>query len=488
MRRRRSPYSQITTLRRSREELVTLGLVTVALGLLLNLIASALYQIVCPQPEPSSTQWLVLVVALLLTLVLVLVIAWRFYHRTESQHVPIEIWLSYHWPASARPGVAQRRSYQVTIYARQAFAHRYPKNAPQTKAFATAWSEALAQNVPFQRFIAPVNAQLIQYLLLCVLHRYGDDSLGPEAACGWWRVDLPARQLTMDDLPIPLRDNPFLRADQRPEAWRLWWPQQVEIRSETDDEGGWSWQLVHDRFGRVEIQAYPQLLVAGRESQPMRVFLQRLKLQRGSQLYVVGTRLEAAARFRWTFLPASEPFHDWATNLLSYLEEALDWGHFLANRPARLITDLDWKMGWVPEGTSLFDKLQEIEGRLERWLALSCFRRHERLGDLQHLLLGQVGKHFDLDIADVPDQPLAVVVGVSGKAKAGRGLRWRRAFRFHDDVTNRGGKLELPLEAGDQDAPLTVDAHLLAGGQGFIGQSSALDYLDEPFLASVGLP
>ena len=369
MRRRKSPYSQIETLHRSRGELVTLVLVTVGLGVLLNLIASALYQIVCPQPEPSNARWPVLVVfvvAVLLAAALAALAIRLLYHRTESQRAFIDIWLPYHWPASGRPGIALRRSYQVTSHARRAFAHRYPQKAPQTEELAAAWNKALAQDIPFQHFIAPINAQLIQYLLLCVLHRYGDDSLGPEAAYGWWKVDLPARRLAMDDLPPPLRDNPFLRADQKPEEWQLWWPQQVKLKVTTDTTGGWSWRLVHDRFGQVEIQAYPQLLVAGKESQPMRVFLQRLKLHRGSQLYVVGTRLEAVARSRWAFLSASEPFHDWATGLISYLEEALDWGRFLATRPDRLITDLDWKMGWVPEGTSLFDKLQEIEGRLER--------------------------------------------------------------------------------------------------------------------------
>ncbi len=365
MRRRRSPYSQIETIRRSRGELMALVLVTVALGMLLNLMASVLYQVLCPQPELSNVRWPVVVAAVLLALALVVVAVRFLYYRAESQRAFIDIWLPYHWPASARPGMAQRRSYQVTIHAQRAFARRYPKNAPQTRAFATAWRKALAQDTPFQHFIAPVNAQLIQYLLLCVLHRYGDDSLSPEAVYGWWKVDLPARQLTMDDLPPPLRDNPFLRADQRPEEWRLWWPQQVEIRSETDDKGGWSWRLVHDRFGQVEVQAYPQLLVAGKDSQPMRVFLQRLKLHRDSRLYVVGTRLEAVARFRWAFLSASEPFHDWASGLLSYLEEALDWGRFLATRPNRLITDLDWKMGWVPVETSVWEKLEEIEARLE---------------------------------------------------------------------------------------------------------------------------
>lgn len=365
MRRRESPYSQIETIHRSRGELVTLVLITVALGTLLNLLASGLYDALWPGAEAPGQQRLAVTAGVLITLAVTLSVV-LLYSRTESQRAPIEMWLPYHWPESGRPGVAQRRSYQVTVHARRAFARRYPRNSPQTQAFAAAWREAGTQGIPFQHFIAPTNAELAQYLLLCVLHRYGDDSLGPEAAYGWWKVNLPASQLSMDDLPPPLRDNPFLRADQKASQWRLWWPAalRLELRPENDNSFP-TWRLVHRRYGYLEVKAHPQLVVAGRASQPVRVFLQRLKLSKRSQLYVVGTRLEAMARFQWAFLPGSEPFHDWATGLLSYLEEALDWGYFLATRPARLITDLDWKMGWVPHGTSVWEKLEEIEARLE---------------------------------------------------------------------------------------------------------------------------
>lgn len=365
MRRRESPYSQIETIRRSRGDLAALVLVTVVLGMLLNVLASGLYEALRPtvgapgRPLPAFAAGLLITLALTISVVLL-------YRRTESQRALVEIWLPYHWPAAGRPGVAQRRSYQLTVHARRAFARRYPKNASQTQAFAADWKEAVAQDIPFQQFIAPVNAQLVQHLLLSVLHRYGDDSLGPEAAYGWWKVDLPAVQLSMDDLPPSVGENPFLRADQNAEQWRLWWP--AAVRWESQAQAGNTfpvWRFVHRWYGYLEIRAYPQLAMAGQASQPMHVFLQRLKLHRGSQLHVVGTRLEAVARFQWAFLPGSELFHDWATGLLSYLEEALDWGYFLATRPARLITDVDWKMGWVPHGSSVWEKLEEIEARLE---------------------------------------------------------------------------------------------------------------------------
>jgi hypothetical protein len=380
MRRRESPYSQIETIRRSRGELVVLVLGTVAMGILLNLLASGLHDALRPSGEAPGQQWLVLTVEGLITLALIVSMV-LFYGRMESQRALVEVWLPYHWPESGHPKVAQRRSYQITVHARRAFARRYSKSSPQTQAFATGWREAIAQGIPFPQFIAPVNAQLIQHLLLCVLHRYGEDSLSPDAAYGWWAVNLPAEQLTMNDLPEPVRDNPFLRADQKPEEWRLWWPRDVRLELHSDGNSPFpTWRFVHGCYGYLEVKARPQLVVAGRESQPVRVFLQRLKLSKRSQLYVVGTRLEAVARFQWAFLPGSEPFHDWATGLLSYLEEALDWLYFLATRPDRLITDLDWKMGWVPKGTSVWEKLEEIEGRLED-LEMESVLGDSKLGD-----------------------------------------------------------------------------------------------------------
>jgi hypothetical protein len=75
--------------------------------------------------------------------------------------------------------------------------------------------------------------------------------------------------------------------------------------------------------------------------------------------------MEAVARLTWTLLPGSEPFHRWAAGLLARLEEALDFAYYIATRPDRVIRDLEWKIGWVPEGTSIVEMLQGLEGRLD---------------------------------------------------------------------------------------------------------------------------
>ncbi len=362
--RRRSPYSRLEALRRSRQGLLGLVLLTAGLGVVLSLLSDLL-----SQDLSIWFPWSGWCYALVLVLVLILagLVVPLFYARSESRRVRIEVQIPYHLPAEGRPGIVERRSYGVTVHARRAFMRRYRRGSPELDRWLAGWRQAEAEGIPFQRFIAEDQAALVQCLLLYVLHRYGNDSLGHEAAYGWWKVDLPARLLAMDDLPPGLRDNPFLRADQQAERWRLWWPEEVQLELAPDPELLFPrWRLRHRRYGRVEIRCYPHLTVAGRGSQVWRVLTRRLRLDRRSQLFIIGSRLEAQAHFRWTFWPGGEGFHNWATGLLTYLEEALDWGYYLETRTDRLVAALDERVGWVPSGTSVFDKLQEIEGRLER--------------------------------------------------------------------------------------------------------------------------
>jgi len=383
MRRRESPYSRLEEIRRSRGELLALVLITVTMGTLLSVLASGLYDYLLIHLPGQQQLWAFgLGVAVTLTLVGVLV--WLFYARGESQRVAIEFQIPYHIPASGQATIAQRRSYQVTVHARRAFSRRYQEDSEGQKELVAAWQRALAQEIPFQKFVAEANAALVQCLALYVLHRYGEESLGPEAAYSWWGVEMPASKLKMDDLPTPLRDNPFLRADQRAEEWTLLLPQDVQLELLPEEGPFPRWRLSHRRYGHVELRWHPHLSVSGETSQAYRILTQRLRLSRRSQLYVVGTRLEAVARFRWTFWPASDPFHDWATGLLARLEEALDWEYFLATRADRLVADLDWKVGWVPTGTSLVEMLQVIEGRLEeleKWAAEEEIDRRLTIAD-----------------------------------------------------------------------------------------------------------
>jgi len=371
MRRRDTPYSRLAEIRASRGELLALVLVTLALGLALNLASNALYEILAIRGMSRSG---VLLITLFATLGMTLIAVWLFHSQTESRTVQLEVWLPYHLPGGERVTIAHQPAYQVTAFARQAWARRYPENAPLTQDWLARWRQARAEGVPFQTFALAEHVALCQCLLLYALRRAGDDMLGPEAEFGWWAVDLPAQSWSIDALSPPVRDNPFLRADQLPDQWRLLLPRDVTLTLATGPDNplrqaqgkAWPrWTLRHPRYGQLDLRWRPQVAVAGRGGQVWRILTQHLRLGQRSELYVLNARLEARAHFRWTLLPRSDPFHQWATSLLARLEEALDWGYFIETRPNRILADLDWKIGWWERDDSLADTLARIERRLE---------------------------------------------------------------------------------------------------------------------------
>ncbi len=373
MRRRRSPYSLIEEVRRSRGEVLALVLVTVVLGLLLGLFTDGLVGML--QEVLTPTGWRAVVIgAGVLVALLTLAAAWLFHGRAESQRACIDLWLPYHFPTSDQAAIASSSAYRPPRHARRVFARRYRPNSPELEAFLEAQDDAQARGQPFQRFIAEGHRELTQCLALYVLHYYADKSLSAESLYGWWGADLASQRLSMDDLPAPLRDNPFLRADQRADEWRLLLPENVTFEADKAH-----WVLRHRHYGRVIIRWHPKLAVAGRHSQPYRALTTYMQLGEDSRLYVIGTRIEAIVHLRWTLLPASEPFHRWATGLLARLEEALDFRYYIDTRPDRIVRELEWKIGWVPKGSSIVEMLQTIEGRLDDLEMGSAVARMEQL-------------------------------------------------------------------------------------------------------------
>jgi hypothetical protein len=359
MRRRQSPYSCIEEMRRSRSEVLTLIVITVVLGLLLGLLTEGLADGLRASLTPQGWR-LITWLAGLLSLLLTLVVAWLLHGYTESRRVRIDLWLPYHFPGRGRATVARNGGYRPPRHARRAFMRRYRAGSEACDAYLEAYAQAQGEGQPFQAFITDDHRQLTQCLALYVLHYYGDKSLGPESRRDWSAVAMEPREVAMDELPPPLRDNPFLRADQRPDEWRLLLPEPVAFHATSR-----TWRLRHRRHGEVIVRWLPRLTTAGRNRRPYKALTADMELGKGSELYVIGARIEAVARLRWILLPASEPFHRWATGLLARLEENLDFQYYITTQPDRVIRDLGWKIGWVPEGSSIVEMLQTIEGRLD---------------------------------------------------------------------------------------------------------------------------
>lgn len=370
-RRRHSPYSRIEQIRESQAEVLRLVLAAIVLGLLLSLLSAAIYSYLLRLLPSPTWQWIAFILGLVLTVLVVGLIIYLFHSRGESQTVRLEIAIPYHLGGSKNLEIAKhhpcRPTYHPAIDARLLFSRPFKPGSKSSQDLRQHWEEAKRNRRSFQAFMASMNAELVNALILSALHRYGKDSLGSAAKYGWWRVRLESVEYGLDDLPQPLLVNRFLQAKKKQNPqWKLLLPRNVQVKI-IQDKHKWEWSVRHPRHGSLVIYCHPTLWVAKQDSLPGQVLGEGLKHGSNNDLFVLGTRLETTVSFRLSFLSRTNPFHEWTTGLLSHLEEALDWGYFLASRPDRIIGDLPWKIGDLPKksGDSVWGKLCEAEKRLE---------------------------------------------------------------------------------------------------------------------------
>lgn len=374
-RRRYSPYSQIDEIERSRSELVQLILLSILAGIILNVLAGAIYDWLLYLNPSRIEQVILLLAGALIVIALMTFVAYKFFGRQHSQVVQLDVAIPYRFPerGTSMPYMTVARQhpfrprYEVAWLARTVFTARFPRKKEDAQNLAAEWQEVKESATPIQHQFGRMHGALVDVLLVYALHRYGENALGPEAPFDWWHVPLDAQSHTYSDLPDLLRDNPFLKRtlEGRPN-WKLLVPEGVQWYASQGGSGS-TISLVKPRWGRVTIERVPEIWVSKRSQQPGRVLSEGLPPDDKSDFYVLGSRIAVRADFEWAFLPSRDAFHLWATGLLAQLEEALDWGFFLRSRADRIIWDIPWKIGDLPgPETSLWKKLCEMEDRLKR--------------------------------------------------------------------------------------------------------------------------
>lgn len=368
-RRRFNPYSRIEQFENSRRIFWEVLILALALGLLINLLSSMIGLVAdALLAGHPARPWLALALMGGLIALTLLVFARRFLNHSQTARIRLEVAIPYLVNAGNGLQVARqhpfRPVYRAAEDARRWFARAFPPNQPAARDLAARWK---ATEPPmFQRFIAPYHRDLVDALLLQLLHRYGEESLGPEARYGWHHVAMPSHQLGWDDLPPPLHDNPFVlgERDKSPD-WQLTLPAEVTLFHERGDDGR-RWRLGHAKCGEAVIQFIERERVAhSPKSMPVAI-LGEGETQKDA-LWVVGTRFTATAAFRRVLFAETDPFQQWATQLLAFIEEGLDWNFFLEQRPAQITRDLAWKIGDLPSTSdSLWARLKQIDERLAR--------------------------------------------------------------------------------------------------------------------------
>jgi hypothetical protein len=170
----------------------------------------------------------------------------------------------------------------------------------------------------------------------------------------------------MADLGTLLRDNVFVQAVARAHPqWGMSLPAGVLLKVEENDEGI-TWTLHHRWQGAVVLRCFREYRTSPYRHKVGRILGAGLSPNQQEQLRVLTSRIEATASSRWILIPAVDAFHEWATGLIAFLEEELDWGYFEHGLTDRIVTDLMWMIGDLPEGVSIWDKLTSIETRLSQ--------------------------------------------------------------------------------------------------------------------------
>jgi hypothetical protein len=363
MRRRATPYSRQAEIRASRGELLALILTTLGLGLIVNLLSNILNEAWLKPLGRFGLLVFLVVVALALTLVA----AWLLYNHAESQVVRIEVWLPYFVPGGPGVRLERRSHYRPLSDALRAWPRCYPRDSSQARDWLARYQKAhQTQAADLVAFVRDDHIALSQYLVLYALQRASDWLLSAVAPYSWLKVDLPSVPLDVTALPELLRENRFLQVDPARDTWQMLLPRDVSFTLSARPESPWPvWALRHRLYGEVEISWLPGITPTGRESQVWHYFESHLPLNAQPDACILSARLKAQARLRWTLLSGSEAFHSWVTNLLSLLEEALDWAYFQETHRAQILDNLDWRLGYWKRGDSVLAALARIERRLD---------------------------------------------------------------------------------------------------------------------------
>ena len=339
-------------------------LVTTVLGLGLNLIADVVFTTVNEFRLPLF--WRVLIVVLLVAVgVVALLWFWRRNDRVTTDEARIDLLVPYELnPREGLfiPALMPQAPYSVISEAHEFFDHAFSKEERLALRRRYLDWQAGQSQAQLRDWAIDYHHQMIDALLLEAIDFFNERSLGRHARVGWMRSPLPSEQRELGAFPQRLQDNPFIQAKR---GWKIRMPVAVSL---TIDElaDGWVWTLSHKDHGAVRLHISRKVGIQrweGRPSAKIRTLRTGLPLPAAdATCLALGSRISASADVRGILgrrRDEADCFCNWATRLLTVLEQSLDWEYFNDERFPRQ------KLIWTSE---VVDDLQERLARLEALL------------------------------------------------------------------------------------------------------------------------
>jgi hypothetical protein len=358
-RRRTPPYSKIEQLKRNRLELIGLVCIGLFLGLTLNIIADYFYDTIILTAKMSI--WYIILITLFISFFMMLLL----YYREKSDSLRLEVVIPYLVGKKTGFGIAKQHRFRPAYLAAKEALRFMNQYLGQEKKLVVEmvekWEVEKSQGGLIQDFLHDENVELIDALLIKALDKFCEDSFGASSNRDWWCVSMQFKKLSLKDLPEILQRNRYIQAwyGHTPD-WNIQIPQNVDLSIQKIPEG-LIWKFNHPLFGCVWIKRFGGTAISKYGRSYGNVLGEGLQDQDRQDLFCFHNRLELSATFTMAFLPSVEPFQTWATNLLAFFEEALDWDFFMSTRSDRLIADFPWKLGDLPSGSSIWKKLEDIE-------------------------------------------------------------------------------------------------------------------------------
>ena len=343
------------------------GLVELLVGaVLLSILLDALVGIL-PAPAPLSPAWWIEGAALiaLAAILVYLLVLWD--DRRIGQHeTRLEVILPYVIEGrNRRVALGERRSYPVTMLACEAWQAVFKEGLPTAE-----------RSGPFTRRILPEHMDLMRYLLLVYLARYGKLQRPGVAAHGWLRLQIPLRDMAWEALPSLLRDSRYAQARGKANPRHLFLPADTTV--EAFDEGEvllrlrWGWDRpLGLRLPGGQITVYwpgPLSEVRKYDKRYEHATARLRDLSPSAEVRVVTTRLVVSVESRWNFLDRVSRFRDWGINLAHHWQEQMDYWTWRQGHLERQVDYLDWKIGWIAKGEepSMAERLRRLDERLAR--------------------------------------------------------------------------------------------------------------------------
>ncbi len=355
--------------RQARAALVELLVGTVLLSVILDALVNIL-----PVPAFASPAWWAW---LSLTIIAGGVVAYFLILRDDRRIVHpetrIEIVLPYVLTGQeARATLGGRSSYPATKLAREAWRAAFPQGLPTAE-----------RDGPFTLRILPEHMDLVRYLLLISLTRFGRQHRPGVAVHGWLRLQMPLRNVAWSALPPLLRDNRYALARGKANPRTMFLPEgttiqgfdegEVLLRLRWEPPRRWPGRLlglgVYPPGAQVTVHWLGPLSEVRSYDKRYEHATSRLPdLRSSARVHVVATRLIVSIESRWNFLESVSRFCDWGLNLARYWQEQMDYWTWYEGYLRRQMDYLDWKIGYIRRGEepSLAERLRRIDERLAR--------------------------------------------------------------------------------------------------------------------------